>query len=278
MPARPEDIGDALADGARDVCHGYPTEVRAQKGGANKVIAQRTQPGEPDESGRRKPVPVPDEFFELEADLILMATGESPGTDTDMGVSLKLDGSVSVDPETGATSRAGVFSAGDVAGARRTVLDAIASGRRAGFGIDAYLSGDGQSVAPLDFLTEQVEDATVDSARGGGEVPSPPGGYREVEYQSPRGTYSAIEGVSPERPSGFSRTTEPLTEAQAREVASRCLLCGACGECSACLELFGCPAMYVEDGKVAIDSTLCTGCGVCALFCPNGAIVEVPLT
>jgi len=36
--------------------------------------------------------------------------------------------------------------------------------------------------------------------------------------------------------------------------------------------------MYVDEGKVAIDEVLCTGCGVCAIFCPNGAIVEVPLT
>jgi TPP-dependent indolepyruvate ferredoxin oxidoreductase alpha subunit len=98
-----------------------------------------------------------------------------------------------------------------------------------------------------------------------------------VECQSPRGAFTVIEGSVPERPKDFSRPQEVLSEAQAREIASQCLLCGSCGECSACLDIFGCPAMHVEDGKVAIDEALCTGCGVCALFCPNGAIIEVPL-
>jgi NADPH-dependent glutamate synthase beta subunit-like oxidoreductase/Pyruvate/2-oxoacid:ferredoxin oxidoreductase delta subunit len=278
MPARLEDIGGALAEGVRIVCHGNPAEVRVNKGKLDKVIVQKTKPGEPDETGRRRPVPVPDAFFELDADLVLLSTGEAPGTDAEMGFALTADGSVSVDAETGATSRSGVFAAGDAAGAPRTVLDAIASGRRAGHGIDAYLSGDERPAAPLEFLSAFDSDATDYSVHRDVETLSPSGAYRETVCQSSLGDYRVIEGASPERPTGFSRTEELLTEAQARDIASRCLLCGACGECSACLELFGCPAIFVEDGKAAIDPALCTGCGVCALFCPNGAIVEVPLT
>jgi indolepyruvate ferredoxin oxidoreductase alpha subunit len=275
MPARIEDIGEALAEGVRFVCHGDPSEALVQNGTLVKVIAQRTQPGDPDDSGRRSPVPVPGEFFELDADIVLVATGEGPSADAGMGIKLQDGGSVEVDAETGATSRSGVFAAGDVAGARRTVLDAMASGLRAGFGIDVYLSDDLRSVAPLDFLDDEETGDEVVGAEG--KHASLPGAYREAEYPSPRGPYTAIEGVSPKRPNDFSRAMEPLSEKQVREVASRCLLCGACGECSACLELFGCPAMHVEDGKVAIDEALCTGCGVCVLFCPNGAIAEVPV-
>jgi indolepyruvate ferredoxin oxidoreductase alpha subunit len=277
MPARPEDIADALGEGVRIVCHGDPSEVHAPAGKPERVTVQRTRPGEPDASGRRRPVAVPGEFFELEADVILLATGEAPGGAAAPGIEVQADGSIVVDRHTGGTSRAGVFAAGDVSGAPRTVLDAIASGRRAGFGIDAYLAGGPDRAAPLDFLNALDEDGEAVAAMRDPASPLPGGTYRSVECQSPRGAYTAIEGISPQRPEGFSRTLEPLSEAQAREAASRCLLCGACGECSACLDLFGCPAMHVEDGKVAIDEALCTGCGVCALFCPNGAIVEVPL-
>jgi len=276
MPARVEDTSEALAEGVRFVCHGDPAEVCVENGAVKKVIVQRTQPGEPDDSGRCRPVPVPGQFFELEADVILLATGEAAGGESEMGVALRSDGSVEVDPGTGATSRTGVFAAGDVAGAPRTVLDAIASGRRAGFGIDAYLAGGRQKADPLDFLAS-LEDEEVQGTHGEWERPTPRTAYSEVECESPRGVYTVIEGKSSDRPNDFSRTLEPLTEEQAREIASRCLLCGSCGECSACLDIFGCPAMHVEDGKVAIDEALCTGCGVCALFCPNGAIVEVPL-
>jgi indolepyruvate ferredoxin oxidoreductase alpha subunit len=275
MPARRDEIEEALEEGARVVCYGMPAEVHVKDGKLDKVVAQKTRPGEPDESGRRRPVAVPGEFFELDADVILLATGEAPGTEADMGFALQSDGAVVVDPDTGETSRAGVFAAGDVAGAPRTVLDAIASGRRVGFGIDAWLSGGRHEVTPLDFLKAYDKDAAPEHA--GVEYPSRRGAFTETECRPPGGSYTVIEGASPERPKDFSRALAPLSEVQAREVASACLLCGACGECSACLEIFGCPAMHVEEGKVAIDEVLCTGCGVCALFCPNGAIVEVPL-
>ena len=67
----------------------------------------------------------------------------------------------------------------------------------------------------------------------------------------------------------------PLTEQEAREEAARCLLCAMCRSCSACTDLFGCPALHEEDGRIVIDEKLCSGCGVCVSFCPNGAIREV---
>jgi NADPH-dependent glutamate synthase beta subunit-like oxidoreductase/Pyruvate/2-oxoacid:ferredoxin oxidoreductase delta subunit len=275
MPARLDDIADALAEGVKIVCHGNPAEVLVEDGVLKKVVVQKTAPGEADESGRRKPVPVPGAFFELDADRILLSTGEAAGGEDDMNVTLQADGSIVVDPETGATSRAGVFAAGDVAGAPRTVLDAIASGRRAGYGIDVHLSAG--AVEPLDFLSAIDQEDTDFYEPEDVEALLPDGSYRLVECRSPRGDFTVIEGSAPDRPTEFSRPQEALTEPQAREVASQCLLCGSCGECSACLDIFGCPAMHVEDGKVSIDEALCTGCGVCALFCPNNAIVEVPL-
>ena len=66
-----------------------------------------------------------------------------------------------------------------------------------------------------------------------------------------------------------------LDEAEAREEAARCLLCAMCSACSACTDLFGCPALSEVDGRMTVDQDLCSGCGVCVAFCPNGAIREV---
>jgi len=79
--------------------------------------------------------------------------------------------------------------------------------------------------------------------------------------------------LPPESRGGFSENTATLTEHQARAEASRCSICGLCANCRACLDLFGCPAFYINEGQIAIDAEQCTGCGVCAVFCPNGAIV-----
>ncbi len=284
MPARDEEIDGALAEGARFVCHGDPIRVECKGQDAAVVTVQKTRPGAADKSGRPRPEPIPGEFFELHADEILLAISEVPGNSDAFkaaGMTVGPDGTVTIDPETCATSREAVFAAGDVAGTPRTVLDAIASGKRAAFGIDTYLSRGEREVATLDFLKPVAVDAGTSRADGVAHVAGVRRAsiYREsVAYESASGSYTALERAAHERPEGFDRSLAPIGEAEARTAAAACLICGACGECSVCLDMFGCPAMHVHEGKVRIDEELCTGCGVCALFCPNHAIVEVAST
>jgi NADPH-dependent glutamate synthase beta subunit-like oxidoreductase len=284
MPARDEEIDEALAEGARFVCHGDPITVVCKGQDAAVVTVQKTRAGAADKSGRPRPEPIPGELFELHADEILLAIGEVPGnSDTFEAAVMTVgpDGTVTIDAETCATSRDAVFAAGDVAGTPRTVLDAIASGKRAAFGIDTYLSRGEREVAALDFLEPVAVDAGTSPSGGVGRVEGARRAsiYSEsVAYESACGSYTALERTAHERPTGLGRTLAPIGEAEAKAAAAACLICGACGECSVCLDMFGCPAMHVHEGKVRIDEELCTGCGVCALFCPNHAIVEVPLT
>jgi NADPH-dependent glutamate synthase beta subunit-like oxidoreductase len=269
MPARRDEIEEALSEGVKIVCHCQPADVQVGNGGLEKVVVQKTRPSKIDDSGRRKPELVPDSFFDLEAEMILMAIGEDPGaTDvlTEAGVEVQRDGTINLESDHGKTSRPAVFAAGDAAGAPRTVLNAIASGKRAAYGIDVYLARGEREVTPLDFLKPLEEEAKPAAAAAMGIS------YQEIEHAAPGGTFIAIEKKCGDRPQDFEQTLPPIDQKTAQELASRCLLCGACGECSACLDLFGCPAMHVEDGKVAIDEVLCTGCGVCAIFCPNHAI------
>jgi len=90
------------------------------------------------------------------------------------------------------------------------------------------------------------------------------------EPRSARVAVPELDAIA--RTAGFAEVVGRLDEASARREAERCAACGLCGNCSACIDLFGCPAFFLEGGEIRIDPTLCNGCGVCAAFCPNGAI------
>ena len=151
----------------------------------------------------------------------------------------------------------GVFAGGDVTPGPKTVIHAIAEGRRAAYGIDLLLAAEGKAVEPVEFLDPQGLSFFMPRNVG----PEP--GHR-----------AALRPAS-ERRQDERDVVIPLTEEEAKEEAARCLLCAMCGSCSACTDLFGCPAFREQDGRIVIDELLCSGCGVCVGFCPNGAIREV---
>ena len=144
MPGRAEERKNAREEGAQ--FHFLATPVRllgdAQRH-VRKMECQRMELGEPDESGRRRPVPVEGSEFLVDADTVVFALGF--GVD---GAPVKgCDGletgrwrQVTVDPETGATSRPGVFAGGDCARGADLVVTAIADARRAADGIHRYLT------------------------------------------------------------------------------------------------------------------------------------------
>ncbi len=102
----------------------------------------RTELGEPDASGRRRPVPVPGSEFTLERDLVVIALGTNPNPlDPADDGDLDVDGHgcIVADPRTGATSRDGVFAGGDIVTGAATVILAMGAGRRAATAIHSYL-------------------------------------------------------------------------------------------------------------------------------------------
>jgi glutamate synthase (NADPH) small chain len=102
----------------------------------------RTELGEPDESGRRRPVPVPGSEFTMEADLVVIALGTNPNPlvpKTTYGLDVDGHGCIVADPETGATSREGVYAGGDIVTGAATVILAMGAGRRAATAIHEYL-------------------------------------------------------------------------------------------------------------------------------------------
>jgi glutamate synthase (NADPH/NADH) small chain len=145
MGARAEDFERAGEEGAIFDWLTLPTRFLGNGDGRVRALeCIRMELGEPDESGRPRPVPVPDSEFELEANLVVIALGTNPNPlipQTTPGIDVDGHGCVVVDPETGATSRPGVFAGGDIATGAATVILAMGAGRRAAAAIHDYLEG-----------------------------------------------------------------------------------------------------------------------------------------
>ena len=98
--------------------------------------------GEPDESGRRRPIPTPDSEFTIEMDTVVVAIGNNPHPlvpRTTKGLDLNRWGNIVADSKTGQTSKEGVFAGGDIVTGAATVIEAMGAGKRAAVAIDRYL-------------------------------------------------------------------------------------------------------------------------------------------
>jgi indolepyruvate ferredoxin oxidoreductase alpha subunit len=257
MPAHPEEIDAGMKEGVEVQTRSAPVRVLGSDHVSGlRVIA--TEPGSPDASGRRTPVPIAGSESEIPAEVVVAAVGQRPDLSfLDVEPALSGDGSIEVDPDTGATSIPAVFAGGDVTPGPKTVIHAIAEGRRAAYGIDLLLAREGSVVEPVEFL--DASGMSFFAPRNLTEEPAHRAALRPAE----------------ERRRDERDVVVPLTEKEAREEAARCMLCAMCRSCSACTDLFGCPALHEEDGRIVIDEKLCNGCGVCVSFCPNGAIRQV---
>ena len=140
MPADPAELAEARAEGIEFLFLTGPLEVEGQDGKAAGLKCQKMVLTEPDASGRRKPVPVPDSEFVLAADCIIEAIGTQSENECVDGVELAAKGLILADAETGATNRPGVYAGGDTVTGPKTVIAAMGAGRRAAEAIDAFLS------------------------------------------------------------------------------------------------------------------------------------------
>jgi NADH-quinone oxidoreductase subunit F len=139
MPARTEEVVEAEEEGIAFRFLAAPLAISEDPDRMLHFQSMRLEPS-PD-GGRPVPVPVPDACWSIEADLVIVAAGQTPDARCiPSGIRLALKGgTVDVDPETLATSIPGVFAGGDAAGGRANVTDASAMGRRAAHAIHEYL-------------------------------------------------------------------------------------------------------------------------------------------
>ncbi len=244
MPAIPEEVEAALAEGIEIQFLVAPTEVIVKDGKVNSIRCLRMELGEPDDSGRRRPVPIPGSEFNVDADTVIVAIGQAPDLSflDGSGVEITRDGTIPANPDTLATNLPKVFVAGDVQTGPATVIQAVAAGRKAALGINSWLTGSETLVSP------EIE--------------------RVVEYEDLNVNYFRHEPRQQLEEAGL----EALRDAAIAE-AQRCFQCGSCNECNTCW--FLCPdgVILSRNGVADFDYDYCKGCGICAEECPRGAII-----
>ncbi|MDN5344263.1 MAG: glutamate synthase small chain [Clostridia bacterium] len=143
MPARKEEIEHAEEEGVQFHLLTSPVKFYGDdRGVVTGMTCQRFELGEPDASGRRRPVPIPGSEYEMPIDTVVIAIGQGPNPlvlQTTPGLELTRKGTIAADEATGATSRKGVFAGGDIVTGAATVILAMGAGKAAARAIDKYL-------------------------------------------------------------------------------------------------------------------------------------------
>ncbi|NOY87570.1 MAG: NADPH-dependent glutamate synthase [Deltaproteobacteria bacterium] len=146
MPARAEEIHHAQEEGIEFHLLTNPVRIIGNDEGAVAGMeCIRMELGEPDESGRRRPVPIKGSEYVFDADIVIVAVGTGANpllTKSTPGLKLNRWGYVEVDEETGATSLPGVYAGGDIVRGAATVILAMGDGRKASLAMQAYLMGE----------------------------------------------------------------------------------------------------------------------------------------
>jgi NADH-quinone oxidoreductase subunit F len=140
MPAIPEEVDEAIREGVRIHILASPIKIIAKGGKAVGMECARMRLGEPDGTGRRRPIPMEGSNFEVHADTIISAIGQRVDRKAIRELDTNRDGTIRVDQKTGETSMEGVFAGGDVVTGPGWAIDAIAAGKKGAESIHRYLS------------------------------------------------------------------------------------------------------------------------------------------
>ncbi len=142
LPARAEEVEHAKEEGIIFKFLTNPVEIKSDENGwVKSIVCQQMELSEPDASGRAKPVPVPDAFFEIETDSVIMSIGTSPNPlikSTTNGLDTQKWGGIIAD-ENGLTSKEGVYAGGDAVTGAATVILAMGAGKTAAAAMDEYM-------------------------------------------------------------------------------------------------------------------------------------------
>ena len=242
MPAEEDEFDDAVAEGVHFEYLVAPVEVLVERGRVRGLACVTMELGQPDASGRPRPVPIAGTDHERPFDTVIAAISQHPdegwvGRAGGEGSrpALTTWGTVEVDPDSLQSSIPSVFAGGDAVLGPSTVVEAMGQGRRAAEAIDKYLRG-----KPLESFTTHMPS------------PAPRLGFEERPYaQAPsyRDTEKVPRVDMPKRAADvriadYDEVDLGFGEDDAVREAKRCLHCGVCVECHSCEDI--CPPQAVR--------------------------------
>jgi NADPH-dependent glutamate synthase beta subunit-like oxidoreductase/Pyruvate/2-oxoacid:ferredoxin oxidoreductase delta subunit len=253
MPAIAPEIVGAEEEGVELVLLSAPLEILVKDGKASGMRVQRMQLGEPDRSGRPRPVPIPGDEYTIECSFVIPAISQEPDF---VGVDHLKAGPkdwIKVDDH-GRTSEEGTFSGGDVV-ALALATTAIAHGRRAAEMIDAHLRG--TELPPAEALPVVTPERM------------------KLSYYKPAARHD-VTNTAPEArfANGDAEIAQGLSQEDVIDEAKRCMSCGQCFDCETCW-------MYCQNSgfeklpkgqHFRIKLEVCNGCKKCGEECPCGYI------
>ncbi len=219
MPAHDWEIEGAEDEGVELMLLSTPKRFIGKDGKLVAVECMSMELGAPDESGRRRPVPIKGSEKVVPIDMAVLAIGLAPSTAHFRAEMKDGKGLLIADPQTRQTADPDVFACGDCVTAPTMIINAIAQGRRAAFFMDRHLKGEPLN-APFDGVQEKTDKAVVleEAAHFVERQPVP---QPALPLDERRKTFECYEKV--------------MTEAEARQEAQRCMNCGECSQCMECV-------------------------------------------
>ena len=248
MPAISHEVEEAIAEGVKFKFLTAPTALNQGSNGKIAMEIIEMELGEPDDSGRRRPVPIKGTEKTINVDKVITAIGQWYDEYVFNGNEVQpAQGKISY------ATKTPVFCAGDMAWGG-TVTEAIGSGNKAAAEIHAMLQGlpySHEETLPEVVLPEDINYAYyLPSPRFEGTVPQPKDLYND-----------------------FTEVVGGLTETDILSESKRCLHCGECFSCGNCYNYCPEAAIHIdESGRIRIDYDYCKGCGICVNECPCSAM------
>lgn len=286
MPAQREERMALMEEGIPILERHAPRALRFTEGRLSGLVCDRMRMGEPDDSGRRRPEPIPGAETEIALDTLIVAIGQRPDLSL-FGAEpprLNAKGFIDVDPATGRTSQPGVYAGGDIAGeGPSTIVQALADGRHiAAAVLRAWAPGSEPGASPDPAAEAPTREAWVARIRRLA--------HRELRVPAPH--------RPPSERMDFEVAERTYPEADARREAARCLDCDR--QCAICVGVcpnralqsvtaptgvWPAPRIRLEGGawtvleerlyrigqaaQVIVLADFCNACGNCVTFCPT---------
>jgi NADPH-dependent glutamate synthase beta subunit-like oxidoreductase len=254
MPAIDEEVEGAIAEGIKIHYLAAPVEIYKQNGRAGGMKCQRMELGEPDSSGRRRPVPIEGDTFELDFTCLIAAISQAPDFS---GFESLIEGKdwIKVD-ERFKTKVDGIYSGGDNTNLG-LVIDAIAHGRAAARTIHEMITSEEARPANSRVNVIQTDKMQLAYYQASQRVP-----HKELPVDV------RLKDMGAEITSTYSEE-DAITESQ------RCMSCGMCFDCATCWSFCQDNAIVKpleKGGKYKFKLEFCTGCKKCSEVCPCGYI------